>query len=248
MLELLIQNANLLILALFIMAFLYSSVGHGGASGYLAVMASFSVAPVIMKQRALILNLGVSMISFLQFYRKGFFSWRNFWPFALSSIPMSYLGSMWILSDSAYKKLLAICLFIAVVRILFQHASHPKTDKIVPIWAALLIGAFIGLISGMIGIGGGILLSPLILLFSWANLKETAAVSALFIFVNSLAGLIAVQNWVALEQKNFVWMIFSSLMGGILGSAWGANYASHNWIKYILGIVLIIASLKLFFV
>ncbi|MFM6947551.1 MAG: sulfite exporter TauE/SafE family protein [Aquirufa sp.] len=247
MIELFVQNASLLILALFIMAFLYSSVGHGGASGYLAVMALFSIAPAVMKQSALILNLGVSMISFLQFYRKGFFKWRNFWPFALASIPMSYLGSLWILSDSTYKKVLAICLFFAVLRIMFQQKTKPS-QKQVPLIAALMIGAIIGLISGMIGIGGGILLSPLILLFAWANMKETAAVSALFIFVNSLAGLIAVKNWVALEQQNFVWMILASLIGGILGSSWGANYASSKWIKYILGLVLIIASLKLFFV
>jgi len=247
MLQIAIQNAGLLIFALFVMAFLYSSVGHGGASGYLAVMALFSIAPVVMKQSALILNLGVSMISFLQFYRKGYFKWRNFWPFALSSIPMSYVGSQWILSDTAYKKVLAVCLFIAVVRILFQSSSKDN-QKIVPIWAALLIGGIIGLISGMIGIGGGILLSPLILLFAWADMKETAAISALFIFVNSSAGLLAVKNWIALEQKYFLWMILASLLGGILGSTWGANVASSKWIKYMLGLVLIIASLKLFFV
>ncbi len=247
MLDLVIQQSALLILALFVMASLYSSVGHGGASGYLAVMALFSIAPVIMKQSALILNLGVSIISFFQFYRKGFFKWRNFWPFALGSIPMSYVGSQWILSDSAYKKVLAVCLFIAVLRILFQSA--PKANqKSVPVWAALLIGGIIGLISGMIGIGGGILLSPIILLFAWANMKETAAVSALFIFVNSLAGLLAVKNWIALEQKDFFWMILASLLGGLLGSTWGSTIASPKWIKYVLGLVLIIASLKLFFV
>lgn len=247
MLDLVIQQSAFLILALFVMASLYSSVGHGGASGYLAVMALFSIAPVIMKQSALILNLGVSIISFFQFYRKGFFKWRNFWPFALGSIPMSYVGSQWILSDSAYKKVLAVCLFIAVLRILFQSA--PKANqKSVPVWAALLIGGIIGLISGMIGIGGGILLSPIILLFAWANMKETAAVSALFIFVNSLAGLLAVKNWIALEQKDFFWMILASLLGGLLGSTWGSTIASPKWIKYVLGLVLIIASLKLFFV
>ncbi len=247
MLDLVIQQSALLILALFVMASLYSSVGHGGASGYLAVMALFSIAPVIMKQSALILNLGVSIISFFQFYRKGFFKWRNFWPFALGSIPMSYVGSQWILSDSAYKKVLAVCLFIAVLRILVQSA--PKANqKSVPVWAALLIGGIIGLISGMIGIGGGILLSPIILLFAWANMKETAAVSALFIFVNSLAGLLAVKNWIALEQKDFFWMILASLLGGLLGSTWGSTIASPKWIKYVLGLVLIIASLKLFFV
>jgi uncharacterized membrane protein YfcA len=247
MLEVLSQNSILLIFALFVMAFLYSSVGHGGASGYLAVMALFSVAPAMMKQSALILNLGVSLISFSQFYRKGFFQWRNFWPFAITSIPMSYVGSQWLLSDSTYKKVLAVCLFFAVLRMLFQYRSR-ENPRVVPIWAGLLIGSVIGLISGMIGIGGGILLSPIILLFAWGGMKETAAISALFIFVNSSAGLLGVKNWIPLDQNYLIFMIVASLIGGVLGATWGANYASSKWIKYMLGVVLLIACLKLFFV
>jgi uncharacterized protein len=246
MLESLSLGAPLLVFALFVMAFLYSSVGHGGASGYLAVMAIFAVAPSLMKQSALMLNLGVSLISFSQFFRKGFFNWRNFWPFALASVPMSYLGAQWIISDTSYKKILALCLFFAVLRMLFQYTTKDNQRQ-VPIWAGLLIGAIIGLISGMIGIGGGILLSPIILLFAWGGMKETAAISALFIFVNSSAGLLGVKNWIALDQY-LLFMIIASLLGGVLGSTWGANYASSKWIKYILGLVLIIACLKLFLV
>jgi uncharacterized membrane protein YfcA len=247
MLESLSLGTPLLVFALFVMAFLYSSVGHGGASGYLAVMAIFAVAPPLMKQSALMLNLGVSLISFSQFFRKGFFKWRSFWPFALASVPMSYLGAQWSLSDSAYKKILAVCLFIAVLRILFQY-ENKENQRQVPIWAGLLIGSMIGLISGMIGIGGGILLSPIILLFAWGGMKETAAISALFIFVNSTAGLLGVKKWIALDQNDLLFMIIASLIGGLLGSTWGANYASYKWIKYILGLVLIIACLKLFLV
>jgi uncharacterized membrane protein YfcA len=246
MLESLSLGAPLLVFALFVMAFLYSSVGHGGASGYLAVMAIFAVAPSLMKQSALMLNLGVSLISFSQFFRKGFFNWRNFWPFALASVPMSYLGAQWIISDTSYKKILALCLFFAVLRMLFKYPTK-ENQRQVPIWAGLLIGAIIGLISGMIGIGGGILLSPIILLFAWGGMKETAAISALFIFVNSSAGLLGVKNWIALDQY-LLFMIIASLLGGVLGSTWGANYASSKWIKYILGLVLIIACLKLFLV
>lgn len=246
MLESLSLGAPLLVFALFVMAFLYSSVGHGGASGYLAVMAIFAVSPPLMKQSALILNLGVSLISFFQFFRKGFFKWRSFWPFALASVPMSYLGAQWIISDTSYKKILAVCLFFAVLRMLFQYPTKENQHQ-VPIWAGLLIGAIIGLISGMIGIGGGILLSPIILIFAWGGMKETAAISALFIFVNSSAGLLGVKNWIALDQY-LLFMIIASLLGGVLGSTWGANYASSKWIKYILGLVLIIACLKLFLV
>ena len=247
MLESLSLGAPLLVFALFVMAFLYSSVGHGGASGYLAVMAIFAVSPSLMKQSALMLNLGVSLISFLQFFRKGYFKWRNFWPFALASVPMSYLGAQWILIDTSYKKILAVCLFFAVLRMLFQYPTK-ENQRQVPIWAGLLIGAIIGLISGMIGIGGGILLSPIILLFAWGGMKETAAISALFIFVNSSAGLLGVKNWIALDQNYLLFMILGSLFGGVLGSTWGVNYASSIWIKYILGLVLIIACLKLFLV
>jgi uncharacterized membrane protein YfcA len=173
------MDFGLLIVLLGIMAFLYASVGHGGASGYLAVLAIFSVAPALMKQTALLLNLGVSLMSFIAFYQQGFFKWRLFWPFALVSIPAAFWGARIPLSDSNYKQILGACLFIAVLRMLTSLRESPT--KQLPLWAGLTAGSFIGLLSGMIGIGGGIILSPILLLFRWANLKEAAAVSALFV-------------------------------------------------------------------
>lgn len=233
-------------LLLAIMAFLYASVGHGGASGYLAVMALFAIAPPVMKQTALLLNLGVSLMSFIAFYRQGFFKWTLFWPFALGSIPAAFLGARIPLADSTYKQILGACLFLAVIRmvITLKEASQRKLN----LGMGILAGAAIGLLSGMIGIGGGIILSPLLLLFRWASLKEAAAVSALFIFVNSVAGLAGLKTWIPLDQSQMLYWLAASLVGGFLGARWGATIASNTKVKWILALVLVIASLKLWFV
>jgi uncharacterized membrane protein YfcA len=236
----------LLLVLLGTMAFLYASVGHGGASGYLAVLALFSVAPAVMKQSALLLNLGVSLMSFIAFYQQGYFKWRLFWPFALGSIPAAFLGARIPLSDSSYKQILGVCLLIAVLRMLVS--LRESSAKPLPLWAGLTAGSLIGLLSGMIGIGGGIILSPVLLLFRWANLKEAAAVSALFIFVNSIAGLAGLKTWIPLDNTSLIYWLAASLIGGFLGARWGAGVASNSKVKWVLALVLIIASVKLWFV
>ncbi len=228
------------------MAFLYASVGHGGASGYLAVMALFAIAPPVMKQTALLLNLGVSLMSFIAFYRQGYFKWTLFWPFALGSIPAAYLGARIPLADSTYKQILGACLFLAVIRMVVTlKESEPRKLNL---GIGVLAGAAIGVLSGMIGIGGGIILSPLLLLFRWANLKEAAAISALFIFVNSVSGLAGLITWIPLDQSQMLYWLVASLVGGFLGARWGAGIASNTKVKWILALVLVIASLKLWFV
>jgi uncharacterized membrane protein YfcA len=234
-----------LLFMLGIMAFLYASVGHGGASGYLAVMAIFAVAPALMKQTALILNLGVSLFAFYQFYRQGYFRLALFWPFALTSVPMSYLGAQFVLSDANYKRILGVCLLLAIIRMLANFKSLEKRS--LNLYLALLFGAMIGLLSGMIGIGGGIILSPVLLLMRWASLKEAAAVSALFIFVNSVAGLLGIKHWIPVDPSIIFW-ISSALIGGMLGARWGAQFASNKAIRFVLALVLLIASVKLWFV
>lgn len=235
-----------LVLLLAIMAFLYASVGHGGASGYLAVMALFAIAPPLMKQTALLLNLGVSLMSFIAFYRQGYFKWTLFWPFALGSIPAAFLGARIPLTDSTYKQILGACLFLAVIRMVISLKEG--TRRSLPAVIGVITGAVIGLLSGMIGIGGGIILSPLLLLFRWASLKEAAAVSALFIFVNSVSGLAGLKTWIPLDQSQMVYWLAASLVGGFLGARWGAGIASNTKVKWILALVLVIASLKLWFV
>jgi hypothetical protein len=232
-----------LIVLLGIMAFLYASVGHGGASGYLAVMALFAIAPPVMKQTALLLNLGVSMMSFIAFYRQGFFKWKLFWPFALGSIPAAFMGARIPLTDSTYKQILGACLILAVVRMLISLKQGALRH--LPAVIGVGTGAVIGLLSGMIGIGGGIILSPLLLLFRWASLKEAAAVSALFIFVNSVSGLAGLKTWIPLDQSQILFWLAASLLGGFLGARWGASIASNQKVKWILALVLLIASVKL---
>lgn len=235
-----------LIVLLALMAFLYASVGHGGASGYLAVMALFAIAPPLMKQTALLLNLGVSLMSFIAFYRQGYFKWNLFWPFALGSIPAAFLGARIPLTDSTYKQILGACLFLAVIRMVVSLKEG--TRKSLPAVLGIFTGAAIGLLSGMIGIGGGIILSPLLLLFRWASLKEAAAVSALFIFVNSVSGLAGLKTWIPMDQSHMLYWLIASLVGGFLGARWGAGIASNAKVKWILALVLVIASLKLWFV
>ena len=235
-----------LVLLLAIMAFLYASVGHGGASGYLAMMALFAITPPLMKQTALLLNLGVSLMSFIAFYRQGYFKWNLFWPFALGSIPAAFLGARIPLTDSTYKQILGACLFLAVIRMVISLKEG--TRRSLPAVIGFITGAVIGLLSGMIGIGGGIILSPLLLLLRWASLKEAAAVSALFIFVNSVSGLAGLKTWIPLDQSQMVYWLAASLVGGFLGARWGAGIASNTKVKWILALVLVIASLKLWFV
>lgn len=230
-----------------IIAFLYSSVGHGGASGYLAVMAIFGIAPALMKSSALVMNLSVSIISFIGFYRAGHFKWKLFFPFAIGSIPMAYLGGMMKISDSIYKHILAVCILISIIRLLYQFKDSEQKHSI-PLWAGLLAGGLIGLLSGMIGIGGGIILSPLMLILRWATLKQTAAVSALFIFVNSLSGLFGqLQNGGIQLTQNLQFAIVATILGGLLGSYLGSQKFNTQTLRYLLAVGLVIASAKLLF-
>jgi uncharacterized protein len=242
------ESLFILLTLLAIVAFLYSSVGHGGASGYLAVMAIVGIAPSVMKPSALVMNLAVSLFSFIGFYRAGYFKFKLFWPFALTSIPLAFLGGTMSLSDSIYKKILAICILISIIRMLYQFNEKDQKTKEINIGFALAIGAFIGLISGMIGIGGGILLSPLMLLMRWGSLKETASVSALFIFANSLSGLYGqMQNGGINLTEIMQYALIATIIGGLLGSYYGSQKFNLPTLRYLLSIGLIIASLKLIF-
>ena len=233
------------LLLLFIVAFLYAAVGHGGASGYLALMAVFGMAPEFMKPAALLLNLFVSASSFVLFYKEGHFKWKIFLPFALASIPFSFIGGMISLDASVYKKILGILLLIPVVRL----AAFPNKDyydlKPSTLFLSLLIGACIGFLSGLIGIGGGIILSPVLLLLAWTNQKQTAAISALFIFVNSLSGLAGqLTKGINFQSEMFV-LVGVAFAGGSVGAWFGARKFNQNILKYMLATVLLMASVKL---
>ena len=232
---------------LFLVAFLYSSVGHGGASGYLALMALFSFSPEVMKPTALVLNLFVSLTSFIQFYRGKHFQWKIFLPFALASVPMAYVGGLVSINDDVYKKILGILLLIPIVRFLFFANIKVEELKKSNLYLSILIGAVIGFLSGLIGIGGGIILSPILLLLKWTDMKQTAAISALFIFVNSISGLMGqLTKGISFTADMYAY-IAVAFVGGLCGAYFGSLKFKSDVLKYLLSVVLIVAAYKLIF-
>lgn len=232
---------------LFIVAFFYASVGHGGASGYLALMAIYGIAPEVMKPTALLLNLFVSLVSFSQFYKGGHFSFKKFWPFAIASIPMSYIGGLMVIESHIYKKILGVLLILPILRFLFFKNPSEAELKNPNLLLSFFIGAVIGLLSGMIGIGGGIILSPIILLLKWADQKQTAAISAAFIFVNSLAGLAGQITKGITFSSNMIAFVAIAFVGGLLGAYLGALKFKQDILKNVLAFVLMLAVYKLIF-
>lgn len=234
-------------LLLFVVAFLYAAVGHGGASGYLALMALYGVAPEVMKPTALLLNVFVSITSFIQFYRGGYFKWKIFWPLATASVPMAFVGGLIPIETELYKKILGVLLLIPVTRFLLVTKEN-ETELATPsIAISLLIGVCIGLLSGLIGIGGGIILSPLLLLLRWTDMKQTAAISALFIFVNSISGLMGQLTKGIHFNTDMYLYVAIAFAGGIFGAYFGALKFNQKVLKYILAVVLLVAAYKLLF-
>ncbi len=230
---------------LFLVAFLYASVGHGGASGYLALMAIFSIAHDVMKPTALLLNLFVSLTSFIQFYRGGYFRMKLFLPFALASVPFAFVGGLISIEAAVYKQILGWLLLLPVIRFLFFGNVRVAEQKSYSLPLAILIGAVIGFLSGLIGIGGGIILSPVLLLLRWADMKQTAAISALFIFVNSLSGLAGqVTKGIHFTTDMYLYVIIA-FAGGFAGAYFGAVKLKQVVLKYILATVLLVAAVKL---
>lgn len=232
---------------LFIVALLYASVGHGGASGYLALMALFSITPAVMKPTALLLNLFVSLTSFIQFYRGRHFNLKIFLPLAVASVPASFLGGMIQVEPTLYKKILGVLLLIPVARFLVFPNTDVRELKPSNVALSLLIGGSIGLLSGMIGIGGGIILSPILLMLKWTDQKQTAAISALFIFVNSIAGLAGQLTKGIQFSGDMAGYVAIAFTGGLIGAYLGALKFNQTILKYVLASVLALAAFKLLF-
>ncbi|RZW56367.1 MAG: sulfite exporter TauE/SafE family protein [Flavobacteriaceae bacterium] len=243
-----IENLGLFIAILPIIAFLYASVGHGGASGYLALMALFSFAPETMKPTALLLNLFVAGIASFHYYKAGHFNSKLFLYFALASVPLAFIGGMIMVDATLYKNILAVLLVFAILKMLNVFGKESNNLRKVKLWQGLLIGGIIGFFSGLIGIGGGIILTPVILLLHWGKMKEAAAVSAVFIWVNSAAGLIGQFSSGASLPTYTIWLVGIAVLGGFLGSYYGSHKFNNGFLRKILAIVLIIACVKLVFV
>jgi len=238
----------LLSLFIFLVAGLYASVGHGGASGYLALMTLLSMPIATIKPVALMLNIAVSLIAFIQFYRSGFFNKKLFIPLAIASVPAAYAGGLLSIDPHLYKQLLGGLLFISAVRLAIPLKKEVLVVQHFNIVLVVMIGASIGFLSGMIGIGGGIILSPLLILVRYSDVKTTSGISALFIFVNSIAGLLGQMNQGIEFSSSMSVMIAVAIAGGLIGSYIGARQLNISMLKKVLAVVLFIASLKLIFV
>ncbi|MBL0355869.1 MAG: sulfite exporter TauE/SafE family protein [Chitinophagaceae bacterium] len=233
--------------SLFIIAFLYASVGHGGASGYIAVLTLFKIPKQVFKPIVLVLNTIIAGIAFIQFYRAGHFKWKLAWPFLLTSIPCAYLGSHFKTSDNLYNMILGAALIFPIVRLMTVSPNDKPKIKKLNLLPAFFWGAVIGLVSGFLNIGGGIFLSPVIILMGWGHTKDAAAVSSLFIVCNSLAGLAAEGiSSNAFNSTAYTW-IAAAVAGGLLGAYLGSHRFNLITVRYILATVLFIAALKLIF-
>jgi uncharacterized membrane protein YfcA len=230
--------------AMFLVALLYSSVGHAGASGYIAVLTLFGLGVEEVRPTALTLNIIVAAIGFVQWWRGGYFSWSLFWPFALLSVPAAFFGG-WLQIPAYYLKILiGLVLWFSAWR-LFCRKEDPVDLARPARTTAIASGAGIGFLSGLTGTGGGIFLTPLLLFCRWSKVKEAAAVSSLFIFVNSFSGLAGYVRS-GRELPEFAWPLAAVVaVGGFIGARLGSRHLPVRGIAVLLAVVLVIAGTKL---
>lgn len=241
-----VETLVMLTAGVFVIAVLYSSVGHAGASGYIAVMSLLSLAPAEIKPIALALNILVASIGSWQFWRAGHFSWSLFWPFALLSVPFAFLGGYLNLPTQVFKVIVGIVLLVSAVQFLVRPPAegepHPPARPL-----AMGVGAGLGMLSGMTGTGGGIFLTPLLIFLRWARTKTASAVSALFILMNSISGLLGNISATQTFPRFGFSLLVAAGVGGAIGSYCGSRRLAPLVIKRLLAVVLIIAGLKLVF-
>jgi uncharacterized membrane protein YfcA len=232
---------------LFVLGFLYASVGHGGASGYIAVFSLSGIAAGVYKPLVLLLNIIVSGSAFLQFKKAGFFKWKLIFPFLITSIPCAYIGAQFPLKANIYNLLLGLALIFPIARLLQINPIDKENRKEISLLAGLVTGAILGFAAGLLNIGGGIFLSPVLILMGWTNAKESAAASAFFIFCNSIAGLLSIKGQSFFVQDySYLWF-FTSISGGMIGAYFGSKLYQNKTIRYVLASVMSIACLKLLF-
>ena len=232
----------------FFIALLYSTVGHAGASGYLATMAMLSFSPEVMKPTALALNIIVALVTTIRFAKAGYFSWRLFWPFALASVPMAFLGGGLHVDTTIYKILVGIALVFAAFHLILRSKvtlDEPGRAMYPGIGVSLAVGGGLGFLSGLTGVGGGIFLSPVLIILNWAGLRRTAAVAAAFILLNSISGLAGyIQKGGAFPDHIAFWSA-AVVSGGYIGSTLGATRFNSPVLRILLGVMLVMAGMKL---
>ena len=230
-------------------AVLYSSVGHGGASGYLAAMGLAGLAPAIMRPTALVMNIAVASISLVKFTRACGFRWRLFLPFAITSMPMAYVGGRVQLPVRWFGILVGAVLLFSALRLFLENMTERVQPRAVsgppPVLLALVIGAGIGLLSGMTGVGGGIFLSPLLVLLGWASVRDSAAPTAAFILINSIAGLLGLLTRQPTLPEPLPFWVAAVIVGGLVGASFGARRLGNRALRQALAVVLVIAGGKM---
>jgi len=241
-----IESMILLCAGLPAVSFLYSTVGHAGASGYIAVMSLFGLAPEAIKPVALSLNILVAAIGTRQFYRAGHFHWRTFWPYAVPAVPCAFAGGYLNLPSHVFRLVIGVVLLFSAVMLVVKMRA-PDEATVPPVGASLGVGAALGFAAGLTGTGGGIFLTPTLLLFRWARTKTASATSAAFILVNSIAGLSGVigRTHALPPLETMAPLLMTVLVGGTIGSYFGSRRFSREVIKTMLACVLVIASVKL---
>jgi uncharacterized membrane protein YfcA len=240
-------EALLLTALFFAAALLYASVGHAGASAYLAAMALVGVAATTMRPTALVLNLFVASIVVVRFSRAGHLPWRSLMPLAAGSIPMAFLGGSIALPGEIYRPLVAVVLLAGAWRLAAAATTPDDTGRGVPLLAGVAAGAGIGLLAGLTGTGGGIFLTPLLVLAAWTGTRDAAGLSGAFILLNSVAGLVGLlTGGVTLPQAIPLW-VAAVVAGGLIGSSLGAARFSILNLRRALGFVLVLAAAKLVF-
>ena len=231
---------------MFLGAALYTSVGHAGASAYIALMALFSVPPAVMRPTALTLNILAATLGSYRYARAGQLRWRAVWPFMIGSLPFAFVGGAIQLPGQYYRPIVGVVLLFAGLRLLWLkeiHAAPVLRDP--PVWLAVLLGTGIGLLSGLTGTGGGIFLSPLIIFMAWSDLRSASGCAAIFILGNSIAGLLGNISVVQSLPPELPIYIVAVMLGALIGTTFGTRFAVI-YIQRALGLVLIIAGLKLF--
>lgn len=240
-------NAELLLaLCMFLGAVLYTSVGHAGASAYIAMMALFSVPAAVMRPTALVLNILVASFTSFRFIKAGLFRFRTLWPFLVGALPMAFLGGYIELPGQLYRPLVGVVLLIAAVRLLWPselRSNREWSDP--PLWIAVLAGSFIGLLSGLTGTGGGIFLSPLLLFLAWSETRTASGVAAVFILCNSVAGLLGNITSVKALPPDLPLFAAAVLLGAAIGTTLGISKLAQQGVLKALGLVLIVAGFKL---
>ena len=240
------ETAELLLAAaMFLAAVLYTSVGHAGASAYLALMALFGVDPTVMRPTALALNILVASFTSVRYARAGLFRWRTLWPFLIGSVPLALVGGAIQLSASFYRPIVGVVLLAGAARFLWpRELTTNKEPRDPPVWAGVLGGAGIGLLAGLTGTGGGIFLSPLLLFLGWSATKPASGVAALFILGNSIAGLVGNVANVRALPADLPWFAAAVLLGAVVGTTLGIRFPPAM-VQKALGLVLVVAGLKL---